>query len=590
MCWPVLSTTIGSSRTRGERGNSSKAKTVLAYGAAPGAGVAGGIRGKSPELAEVVRQIEQVAVTDAIVLITGESGTGKELVAQAIHEHSRRSKRAFVKVNCAAVPRDLFESEFFGHVRGAFTGASQDRQGRFQLANQGTLFLDEVGEIPLELQSKLLRVLQDGTFERVGQSVPRTAAVRVIAATDRDLRAEVSAGRFRSDLYYRLAVFPIEIPPLRQRRDDIAPLVDEAVGRVCARLGFASRPSMTQHHLALLSSYDWPGNVRELYNVIERALILTGGRGIEHSLSSQQRRAGRAGLRQPARRGDTHRHGRGVDETAAAEHSLGAREGWRPNPRRGRRCCAPWSTAIHIAIATACHGHCYWPRIEPPPARDSHRARDFAARSTKCTVLLALLATICPSAASPDATDAWPTNCWTHQHPQWITVRKPIPAMPAPDTVHANCIVPLRSQLGAIRAPAPTIADLLRWLSPFRAYSDRRRGHRRGGFAASSCRRLRRVCHRGESGSHGAPVSSQTASGDGSLHIRDFLACDLSGAIAYQAGWVIPTTHAVFGAIATALLGTSSLSLVARRYHRALAGLALAGVVVLIASPVCGAP
>ncbi len=241
----------------------------------------GGIRGKSPELAEVVRQIEQVAVTDAIVLITGESGTGKELVAQAIHEHSRRSKRAFVKVNCAAVPRDLFESEFFGHVRGAFTGASQDRQGRFQLANQGTLFLDEVGEIPLELQSKLLRVLQDGTFERVGESVPRTAAVRVIAATNRDLRAEVSAGRFRSDLYYRLAVFPIEIPPLRQRRDDIAPLVDEAVGRVCARLGFASRPSMTQHHLALLSSYDWPGNVRELYNVIERALILTGGRGMD---------------------------------------------------------------------------------------------------------------------------------------------------------------------------------------------------------------------------------------------------------------------------------------------------------------------
>ena len=232
-----------------------------------------GILGHSPAIRRVLEQIDLVAPTDAAVLITGESGTGKELIARAIHEASRRHDRPLIRVNCAAIPRDLFESEFFGHVRGAFTGAVRDRAGRFDLADGGTLFLDEVGEIPLELQSKLLRVLQEGQFERIGEARTRTVDVRVIAATNRDLRAEISARRFREDLYYRLNVFPVEAHPLRERREDVpmiaAHLLEEA------RLKHnAPALRLSEGDVRRLVAYAWPGNVRELQNVIERAAIL----------------------------------------------------------------------------------------------------------------------------------------------------------------------------------------------------------------------------------------------------------------------------------------------------------------------------
>jgi PAS domain S-box-containing protein len=236
----------------------------------------GPILGNSPEMAQVLEQIEQVAPADASVLITGESGTGKELVARAIHERSARRERALVRVNCASVPSDLFESEFFGHVKGAFTSAVRDRPGRFELADKGTIFLDEVGEIPPQLQSKLLRVVQDGEFERVGESRTRRADVRIVAATNKDLAAEVQQGRFREDLYYRLSVFPIEVPPLRKRPGDIAPLAEHYVKEACRRLGKPYAP-LTPEQVAYLACQPWPGNVRELQNAIERAVILSRG-------------------------------------------------------------------------------------------------------------------------------------------------------------------------------------------------------------------------------------------------------------------------------------------------------------------------
>ena len=225
----------------------------------------------------MLEQIKVVAPTPASVLLLGESGTGKELVARAIHDHSGRKGKPLVRVNCASVPKDLFESEFFGHVKGAFTGAIKDRVGRFEMANGGTLFLDEVGEIPLDLQAKLLRVLQEGQFEKLGEDKTRTVNVRLIAATNRDLHAEANAGRFRQDLYFRLSVFPIELPPLRERREDIAPLAEYFIGQSAERLGLPA-PHLTREHLRQLEHYDWPGNVRELQNVIERATILCASR------------------------------------------------------------------------------------------------------------------------------------------------------------------------------------------------------------------------------------------------------------------------------------------------------------------------
>jgi formate hydrogenlyase transcriptional activator len=233
----------------------------------------GDIIGGSSGLRKVTEQVGLVAPTDATVLITGESGTGKELVARAIHERSARRERPLVKLNCSAVPEGLFESEFFGHVKGAFTGALRDKPGRFELADGGTLFLDEIGEVPLAMQAKLLRVLQEQELERVGDTRTRKVDVRVIAASNRDLNREVDAGRFRQDLFYRLSVFPIEVPPLRERRQDVGPLAAHFIRRSARRMN-RLEPQIDKRALEQLVAYDWPGNVRELQNTIERAIIL----------------------------------------------------------------------------------------------------------------------------------------------------------------------------------------------------------------------------------------------------------------------------------------------------------------------------
>ena len=251
----------------------------------------GNILGHGPALQKVLAQIATVAPTEANVIILGESGTGKELVARAIHDLSARKGRPLVRVNCASIPKELFESEFFGHVRGAFTGAIKDRVGRFELADDGTLFLDEVGEIPLDLQSKLLRVLQEGQFERVGDERTRTVKVRLIAATNRDLLAEARAGRFRLDLYYRLSVFPIEVPSLRERPEDVGELAEHFIKQASRRLG-VPRPRLTKIQAQELQGYDWPGNVRELQNVIERAVILAKGGKLQFELPHRANRDG----------------------------------------------------------------------------------------------------------------------------------------------------------------------------------------------------------------------------------------------------------------------------------------------------------
>lgn len=232
-----------------------------------------GILGRAPAIEGLRRQIDLVAPTGATVLISGESGTGKELIARAIHDASTRRDRPLIRVNCATIPRELFESEIFGHVRGAFTGAIRDRVGRFELAHGGTLFLDEVGEIPIELQSKLLRVLQEAEFERVGEERTRRVDVRVIAATNRDLHEEVRTRRFREDLFYRLNVFPIESRPLRDRREDIPLLAGHFLRQACQKLRVDDL-ALTEGDVRRLSAYDWPGNVRELENLMERAAIL----------------------------------------------------------------------------------------------------------------------------------------------------------------------------------------------------------------------------------------------------------------------------------------------------------------------------
>jgi len=234
----------------------------------------GGIVGASAPVKDLLRRIETVAPTEATVLIQGESGTGKELIACAIHQQSRRSDGANVRVNCASIPKELFESEFFGHVAGAFTGATKNRCGRFQVADGGTLFLDEVGEIPIDLQGKLLRALQEGQFSRVGEDDEISVDVRVVAATNRDLRKEVDEGRFREDLYYRLTVFPIDVPPLRERLDDVPDLARHFLALSAQSiLGEGHGLRLTSEHVAALKAYDWPGNVRELQNVIERGVI-----------------------------------------------------------------------------------------------------------------------------------------------------------------------------------------------------------------------------------------------------------------------------------------------------------------------------
>ena len=240
----------------------------------------GNLIGQSAALKHIVSQIDLVAPTEASALILGETGTGKELVAHEIHQRSARKDGPLVRVNCASIPRELFESEFFGHVRGSFTGAVKDRAGRFETAEGGTIFLDEVGEIPLDIQNKLLRVLQEKRYERVGDDRTRRANVRVVAATNRDLKKEAAAGKFREDLYYRLNVFPIQVPPLRDRMDDI-PLLAKHFVELSAKDLKCAKPRLTRAGIAKLQSYDWPGNIRELRNVIERAVILARGGALD---------------------------------------------------------------------------------------------------------------------------------------------------------------------------------------------------------------------------------------------------------------------------------------------------------------------
>jgi formate hydrogenlyase transcriptional activator len=234
------------------------------------------IVGNSPALLAVLRAVEQVAPTDSTVLIHGETGTGKELIARAIHNRSARKDRALVSVNCSAISAGLVESELFGHLKGAFTGAIERRIGRFELANGGTIFLDEIGELPLETQVKLLRVLQEQEFEAVGSSRTQRVDVRVIAATNRNLREMVETGHFRSDLFYRLNVVPLQMPPLRERRSDIPQLVALYVSRFAKRFG-KKVEGVSQETMARLMNYPWSGNIRELQNVIERAVILSAG-------------------------------------------------------------------------------------------------------------------------------------------------------------------------------------------------------------------------------------------------------------------------------------------------------------------------
>jgi transcriptional regulator with GAF, ATPase, and Fis domain len=246
----------------------------------------GDLIGQSGALRQLVSQIDLVAPTDASVLIQGETGTGKELVAREIHRRSARSDKPLVRVNCASIPKELFESEFFGHVRGSFTGAIKDRAGRFETAEGGTLFLDEIGEVPLDMQSKLLRVLQEKRYERVGEDRTRQANVRIVAATNRDLKQSVAAGRFREDLYYRLHVFPIQVIPLRERKDDV-PLLAQHFVELSVRDLKCAKPRLTRAGVVKLQSYDWPGNIRELRNVIERAVILARGGSLDFDLPLQ---------------------------------------------------------------------------------------------------------------------------------------------------------------------------------------------------------------------------------------------------------------------------------------------------------------
>ncbi len=235
-----------------------------------------GIVGSSPALRAVLDEVRIVAPTGSTVLIAGETGTGKELIARAVHVHSGRRNRPFVKVNCAAIPAELLESELFGHERGAFTGAVAQRIGRFEAADGGTLFLDEIGDMPLHLQTKLLRVLQEQEFERVGGSRTIKVDVRIVAATNRDLKGMVQENKFRADLYYRLAVFPLSVPPLRERREDIPLLTRYFVQKQAQRMG-RNIERIPAHAMESLMNYDWPGNLRELQNVIERSVVLSRG-------------------------------------------------------------------------------------------------------------------------------------------------------------------------------------------------------------------------------------------------------------------------------------------------------------------------
>jgi transcriptional regulator with GAF, ATPase, and Fis domain len=300
----ALAGTIVNTRTAAEIENlRRRLESENAYLRQEASEVAGGtnILAVSVEMRASLDQIDMVAPTDATVLILGETGVGKELVARAIHEGSRRRERPLVKINCTAIPRELFESEFFGHVKGAFSGATGDRKGRFQLGDGGSLFLDEVGDLPLEMQPKLLRVLQDGEFHALGDDHPRHADVRIIAASNRNLKKMVDDGGFREDLYYRLSVFPIEIPPLRERIEDIPVLAAHFIAAACRQF---NRPPMqlSTSQVTALRDYEWPGNVRELRNLIERAVIIARGPSLHFdfgALRATENEATRVGAATP---------------------------------------------------------------------------------------------------------------------------------------------------------------------------------------------------------------------------------------------------------------------------------------------------
>jgi PAS domain S-box-containing protein len=293
------------------------------------------IVGESPALQAVLALVAKVAPTDSTVLITGETGTGKELIARAIHKRSRRSSRAFVSLNCAATPAGLIASELFGHEKGAFTGALQRRLGRFELAEGGTIFLDEIGELPMETQVALLRVLQEREFERVGGGHPIPADVRVIAATNRDLESAVASGTFRSDLFYRLNVFPIEIPPLRERREDIPTLIEYFIHRYSRKIG-KKMVAIEKPTLKLLESYAWPGNIRELQNVIERSVIVceTDRFSVDPSWLSCEPSAPRQGVAPMGRMS-------AAQEREAIENALAA---------TGGRVSGPWGAAAQLSM------------------------------------------------------------------------------------------------------------------------------------------------------------------------------------------------------------------------------------------------
>jgi formate hydrogenlyase transcriptional activator len=275
---------VGEAQDRGTLGEGSRFAQII---------------GTSAALEHVLREVERVAPTDATVLVLGETGTGKELIARAIHQLSPRCGRAFVKLNCSAIPMDLLESELFGHEKGAFTGAVAQKVGRFELADRGTLFLDEVGDIPLALQPKLLRVLQEQEFERLGGTQTHRVDVRVLAATNRDLEEMVACGRFRADLYYRLNVFPVLMPPLRERREDVPALVTHFVETCSHKLGKPIE-RLADEAMAALAAYDWPGNVRELQNVIERAVILADGAVLPNPLAATRRSPAPSPTRAPS--------------------------------------------------------------------------------------------------------------------------------------------------------------------------------------------------------------------------------------------------------------------------------------------------
>ena len=291
------------------------------------------IVGDSPALRRVMRQIDQVAKTDSTVLLLGETGTGKDLIATAIHRRSRRAERPLVRVNCAALPATLIESELFGHEKGAFTGALTRRPGRFELANGGTIVLDEIGELPLDLQASLLRVLQSGELERLGGSKTIRSDARVIASTNRDLESMVAEGSFRADLFYRLGVFPITVPALRERREDIPLLVAYFVEKLGPKLG-RGRMRVPDRAMAELAAYDWPGNVRELENIVERSMIVSSGPELE--VEGLQRGPQET---RPARAGDAGLEGEQFQTLAELERdyirAVCERCGWKINGKCG---------------------------------------------------------------------------------------------------------------------------------------------------------------------------------------------------------------------------------------------------------------